>query len=77
MHTAAVLSPLPEPRRMAVRPVSWIARMMAEGAAVPVVVTRLEVRDISVFWRPGRGERAVWRAWMQESQVRGTEKVAV
>jgi len=35
IHTAA-LSALPEPRRMASRPVSWMAATMAEGAALPV-----------------------------------------
>ena len=37
MHTAALFD-LPEPRRMAVRPVSWIVDIMAEGGVVDVVV---------------------------------------
>lgn len=40
MQTAAVLG-LPEPRRMALRPVDWIAAMMAEGGEVPVIVRSL------------------------------------
>ena len=43
MQTAA-LSALPEPRRIASRPVSWIAETIAEGAALPVM-------DISWFLR--------------------------
>ena len=38
MHTAALLE-RPEPRRMAGRPVDWMAEMMVEGGVVPVVVS--------------------------------------
>ena len=44
MQTAA-LPPLPEPRRMASRPVSWIADTMAEGAALPVTEMSCALRS--------------------------------
>ncbi len=37
MQTAALLA-VPEPRRMAVRPIDWIVEMMVEGGVVEVVV---------------------------------------
>ncbi len=36
MQTAALLA-VPEPRRMAVRPIDWIVEMMVEGGVVEVV----------------------------------------
>ena len=41
IQTAAVLG-RPDPRRMAVWPVDWMADMIEEGGAVPVMVT--------IFW---------------------------
>ena len=38
MHTAALLE-RPEPRRMAGRPVDWMADIMVEGGVVPDVVS--------------------------------------
>ena len=55
MQTAALLA-LPEPRRMAGRPVDWMVEMMAEGAAVAVVVRSWVGREKEVSWMP-------WVAW--------------
>ncbi len=75
MHTAALLV-LPEPRRMAVRPVSWMADMMAEGAAVDVVVRSCWGREKDVSCSPGSLDNAADRSLIQASQCMGTEKVA-
>ena len=75
MHTAALLT-LPEPRRMAVRPVSCIVDIMAEGGVVDVVVRSCFGRENSVCCMPGSLDRAVDISSMQASQCMGTEKVA-
>ena len=75
IHTAALFA-LPEPRRMAVRPVSWIADMIAEGAVVDLVVRSCFGREKSVSCMPGILERAPDISLMQASQCMGTEKVA-
>ena len=51
IHTAA-LSDRPEPRRMAGRPVDWIVDIMAEGGAVPVVVSIDLGTENDVDWIP-------------------------
>lgn len=68
MQTAAVLG-APEPRRMASRPVDWMADIRCEGGEVDVMVTRWEGREKDVedmpvglgllvtFWFGRRGER--------------------
>ena len=52
MHTAA-LSGLPEPRRMAGRPVDWMVDIMVEGGVVPVVVSMEVGMEKDVEWMPG------------------------
>lgn len=52
MQTAA-LSALPEPRRMASRPVSWIAATIAEGAAVPVIFMSWSLSEAETLCIPG------------------------
>lgn len=47
MQTAAV-SGAPEPRRMASRPVDWMADIRCEGGDVDVMVTRREGREKDV-----------------------------
>lgn len=42
----------PEPRTMAGRPVDWMAVIIDEGAAVPVVVTIWEGMEKEVEWTP-------------------------
>lgn len=74
MQTAALLD-LPLPRRMASRPVDWMALRMREGAVVPVVWTSWVARSAETDSRPGRGVRALVRVVMQEWQWRGTAKV--
>ena len=75
MHTAALFA-FPEPRRMAVLPVSWMVEMIAEGGAVDVVVRSCFGREKSVFCTPGSLDRAPDISSMQVSQCMGTEKVA-
>lgn len=53
MQTAA-LSALPEPRRMASRPVDSIAETMEEGAALPVTEMSWDFRSAETLWMPGR-----------------------
>lgn len=58
MHTAAELSPpveevrLPEPRRMASRPVDSIAATMALGEAIPVIEICCVGREAVTVWIP-------------------------
>lgn len=75
MHTAALFL-LPEPRRMAVRPVSWIVDIIAEGGVVDVVVRSCCGREKSVSCMPGSLDKAPVISLMQASQCMGTEKVA-
>lgn len=75
MHTAALLA-FPEPRRMAVRPVSWIADMIADGGVVDVVVRSCFDRENSVPCMPETLDKAPDISLMQASQCMGTEKVA-
>lgn len=75
MHTAALFA-FPEPRRMAVRPVSWIVDMIAEGGVVDVVVRSCCGREKSVWCMPGSLDKAADISLMQSSQCMGTEKVA-
>ena len=75
MHTAALFG-LPEPRRMAVRPVSWIVDIIAEGGVVDVVVRSCFGREKSVSCMPGSLDKARDMSLMQASQCMGTEKVA-
>ena len=48
----AALSVLPEPRRMAGRPVDWMVRIMVDGGVVPVVVSMEVGREKVVEWIP-------------------------
>lgn len=75
MHTAALFA-FPEPRRMAARPVSWIADIIAEGGAVDVVVRSCFEREKSVPCMPESLAKAPDISLMQASQWMGTEKVA-
>jgi hypothetical protein len=61
MQTAA-LPPLPEPRRMASRPVSWIADTIAEGAALPVTEMSCALRSAETSLIPCRScqSRGKW-----------------
>ena len=51
IQTAALLA-FPEPRRIAGRPVDWMADIIAEGGVVPVVVRREVGREKKVDWMP-------------------------
>ena len=53
MQTAALPS-LPEPRRMASRPVDSMAETMAEGAVVPVTEMRFSFREAWTLVMPAR-----------------------
>jgi hypothetical protein len=53
MQTAA-LPPLPEPRRIASRPVSWIADTIADGAALPVTEMSCALRSAETSLIPCR-----------------------
>jgi hypothetical protein len=64
MQTAA-LPPLPEPRRMASRPVSWIADTMAEGAALPVTEMSCALRSAETSLIPF-GSCQSCESWMLE-----------
>lgn len=48
----ALLFGVPEPRKIAGRPVDWIMLIMEDGGAVPVVVTSWEGRENDVDWMP-------------------------
>ena len=61
---------------MAVRPVSCIADIMAEGGVVDVVVRSCWGMEKSVCCMPGSLDRAVDTSSMQASQCMGTEKMA-
>lgn len=74
MHTAAELS-LPVPRRIASRPVDWMAVTSDEGAALPVMATSCEGRSVEMWVTPGREESEVRISVMQDSQVMGTASV--
>ena len=50
----AALSELPEPRRMAGRPVDWMVRTMVDGGVVPVVVSMEVGREKAVECIPIR-----------------------
>lgn len=56
MQTAA-LSALPEPRRMASRPVDSIAETMEEGAALPVTEMSWAFRSAETLLMPGEEGR--------------------
>ena len=75
MHTAALLA-LPDPRRIAVRPVSWIVVIIVEGGVVDVVVNICLGREKSISCKPGSVDKALDMSLMQASQCMGTEKVA-
>lgn len=75
IHTAALFA-LPEPRRIAVRPVSWIVEIMAEGGVVDVMVRSCFERERSVSSMPGSLDKALDISLMQALQCMGTEKVA-
>lgn len=45
---------VPLPRRIASRPVSWMAATMLDGAAVPSTNTNWFSRFASIFFTPGR-----------------------
>ena len=75
MQTAAELG-LPEPRRIALRPVDWIAAIILEGGSVLLVVTSFEGMEKLVSSMPCRLDRAREISSVQDSQVIGTEKVA-
>lgn len=75
MQTAALLLDLPLPRRMASRPVDWMAVTTAEGAVVPLMWTSWEERSAETVWMPGSGRIAEETDSTQESQSRGTAKV--
>ena len=64
MQTAA-LSALPEPRRMASRPVDSIAATMLDGATVPVMDIRLSFREAETLWMPANGQ------WTETTIVNG------
>ena len=51
MQTAAELG-APLPRRMASRPVDWMAETTEDGGAVPVIATSWEARLASIFVMP-------------------------
>lgn len=71
-----ILFAAPDPRKMAGRPVNWMAAIMAEGGVVPVVVSMEVGSEKVVEWMPGSCERAEEMSRMQASHSRGTEKVA-
>ncbi len=75
IQTAALLA-FPEPRRMAGRPVDWMADIISEGDAVDLVVRScLEiVKEVSCM--PSSWESAPDMSLTQESQCIGTAKVA-
>lgn len=75
MHTAAEFE-LPEPRRMASRPVDWMVEIKVEGGEVEVMVTRREGIEKEVEEMPSIFERADLISLTQLSHFRGTEKVA-
>lgn len=75
MHTAALFA-LPEPRRIAVRPVSWIVDIIAEGGVVDVMIRSCFGREKSVFCTPGSVDKAPDISSTQLLQCIGTEKVA-
>jgi hypothetical protein len=60
MQTAA-LPPFPEPRRMASRPVSWIADTIAEGAALPVTEMSCALRSAETSLIPYRLMSVAWK----------------
>jgi hypothetical protein len=53
MHTAALFG-APLPRRIASRPVDWMAATKADGAAVPWIATTWVARSASTLVMPGR-----------------------
>ena len=63
------------PRRMASRPVEWMAEMMVEGGVMPVMWRSWVARSARMEWMPGRGVRIWVRLVMQAGQWRGTKKV--
>lgn len=75
MQTAALLG-FPEPRRIAGRPVDWMANIISEGDAVDLVVTTCFEIEKEVSCMPSRFESAPDISLTQESQCMGTAKVA-
>ncbi len=75
MQTAALLL-FPEPRRMAGRPVDWMAEIILEGGAVAFVVRSCLEREKEVCCMPSSFESARDISVMQESQCMGMAKVA-
>lgn len=53
IQTAALLE-VPEPRRMAGRPVDWMVRIIVDGGVVPIVVSMDLGREKVVEWIPTR-----------------------
>ena len=74
IHTAALLD-FPLPRRMASRPVDWMAETMLDGGVVPVMWMSWVARSAETEWMPGRSFKVLETDSMQESQWRGTAKV--
>lgn len=74
MQTAAE-SDAPLPRRMASRPVCWMAETIVEGGVVPVMCRSWVERSAEMDRIPGRGFRAAETVSMQELQWRGTAKL--
>lgn len=64
MQTAALLE-RPEPRRIAGRPVDWMAEIMAEGGVVPVVVSIEVGMENVVDWIP----RELFSCVMSKRQI--------
>lgn len=75
MQTAALLE-FPEPRRMAGRPVDWMAAMICEGGVVAVVVRSWVGSEKVVSSMPLSFDSTPEISLMQESQCMGTEKLA-
>ena len=70
MHTAALLLP-PEPRRIAGRPVDWMADIIVDGGVVPIVVSMEARREKVVEWMPVKLSKGLMLAEGKGQGARG------